>query len=119
MVKNDRLGGATARQRGLLERRLLLAACSPRPEDPLSHGACFQQQDCCHEAGPKTPVSLSLQLTVRWQLCHLVQFSIEEAISSPELPLRVVRKRQTDAPEAERFDLDDDFQGVDEGEDGN
>ena len=32
-----------------------------------------------------------------------------------ELPLRVVRKRQTDAPEAERFDVDDDF--VDPGED--
>ena len=43
-----------------------------------------------------------------WQLCHLTQFNIEEALASPELPLRVVRQRKTDAPEAERFDIDDD-----------
>lgn len=41
------------------------------------------------------------------QLCHLVQFNLEEALASPELPLRVVRKRATDMPGAERFDLDD------------
>lgn len=41
-----------------------------------------------------------------WQLCHLVQFSIEEAIASPELPLRVKRERETDRPDAERFDAE-------------
>ena len=43
-----------------------------------------------------------------WQLCHLVTFSIEEALASPELPLRVKRERQTDMPDAERYDMDDD-----------
>ena len=38
-----------------------------------------------------------------WQLCHLVQFNIEEALASPSLPLRVSRKRKTEAPTAERF----------------
>merc|ERR1719453_1848054 len=50
-----------------------------------------------------------------WQLCHLTQFNIEEALASPELPLRVVRKRQTDVPEAERFDVEQDYEeGSDE-----
>ena len=43
-----------------------------------------------------------------WQLCHLVTFSIEEALASPELQLRVNRKRLTDVPDAERYDVDED-----------
>ena len=54
-------------------------------------------------------VEQPFQMLPLWQLCHLVQFNIEEALSSPELPLQVVRTRQTDVPEAERFDVDDDF----------
>ena len=61
-------------------------------------------------------VLISLALIIR-QLCHLVQFNIEEALASPNLPLRVRRERQTDAPLAERFDLDED-DGQDDGEDG-
>lgn len=54
-------------------------------------------------------VEQPFQMLPLWQLCHLVQFNIEEALSSPELPLQVVRTRQTDVPGAERFDVDDDF----------
>ncbi len=50
-------------------------------------------------------VEQPFQILPLWQLCHLVQFNIEEALASPELPLRVVRKRQTEL-EADRFDLE-------------
>ena len=51
-----------------------------------------------------------------WQLCHLVQFNIEESLASPELPLRIVRARDTADVEAERFDLFGEGEG--EGEQG-
>lgn len=59
-------------------------------------------------------VEQPFQMLPLWQLCHLVQFNIEEALSSPELPLQVVRERNTQVPEAERFDVDDDFVHPDE-----
>lgn len=40
-----------------------------------------------------------------WQLCHLVTYNIEEALGSPELPLRIKRERDMeDVPGYERFD---------------
>ena len=40
-----------------------------------------------------------------WQLCHLVQYNIEEAIGSPELPLLIKREREIEAvPHWERYD---------------
>ena len=48
-----------------------------------------------------------------WQLCHVAQLNIEEALASPELPLTMKRSRATPFPEAERFDVDDEDGGFD------
>ena len=91
--------------------------------DELALRAFFEEQPAVHHALSETnprhstltftltlsQVEQPFQMLPLWQLCHLVQFNIEEALSSPELPLQVVRTRQTDVPGAERFDVDDDF----------
>ena len=99
-----------------------MAAVPPLPLEPWSFRlpavtrvrACLRRQTTYIYLGIDelgVSVEQPFKILPLWQLCHLVQFNIEEALSSPELPLRVVRKRQTDAPEAERYDLDDDEDG--------
>ena len=40
-----------------------------------------------------------------WQLCHMVTYNIEEALSSPELPLRIKRRREIEESlEFDRYD---------------